>query len=1520
MLRSTPRRASLLASLTAGAVLLGTVSLTAAPTAAASAPETGLLPVPDRIELPAGEASPRLGEGTATGRQAFLLELDTRSTSRVFAASRFAGRAAAGRSARTQLSRITAAQADVVEELPRRTPVLYRTHAALAGVAVLTDAANVDELAQIPGVAKVHPISPKHRDNSYAVGLQGAPAAWEGDADLGADITVGIIDSGIDFTHATFGGLGTKAAYDAEYARSDDATLWPGSGFPNAKVVGGWDLVGNAYNASGDPFARTPRPDPNPLDCGGHGSHVAGSAAGLGVTAAGAPYAGAYDSTTDLAAMRVGPGMAPRAKLMAFRVFGCNGTTNMAAMAIDRALDPNRDGLMDDAVDVMNLSLGSPYGSAEDGDAVVADAAAAAGVTMVFSSGNTYDLYDVGGSPGTSRRGLTVAASVDAQEMVGRVDLTYSLGGGASMGASRAISYNWAGSPDLTGEVVIPAGNTTGCTPFTSADAAAIAGKVALLSFGWNGAAGDPCGSAIRANHVAAAGGIGYVFASTNERFPVGITGNPTVPGVMVNASDSAAIRTKISAGNVVTVGGTGADGFAQRLLADDDTMTDFSSRGTRGAGHLKPDVTAVGGTVFSAAVGSGGKGMTLGGTSMAAPMVAGLAALVRSAHPTWSPEQVKANIMNTAGQDLDTNGSRTDGGDRYAPNRVGAGRIDAEAALENDVLAYVTDDPGAVSVSFGPVEVTEPVTMSKTVHVENTGSSPREYTTSYDAITTVPGVDYEISPGTVDLDPGEAAAVTVTLTIDDPTTLTKTVDATHGRVDGTTQLDYLADASGNLLLTPAGAAPELRVPVYSAPRPASAMTQPDSLPLTGGTGTLTLDGQDVDQGIGAERVRSLVTGLELQHTSPRAPACGGAVVALCVSGPTDRGADIEYVGVTSDAPSRATPSDGQAYFGISTHGARSTAANKFEFQVYLDTDADGDSEAVAYTTRVAERDTFVTTLLRMPDYSALGTTATNNRLGDVDTAIYDSDVLLMPVLLDRLVSLGVDAGSPRVRYGVVAYADRAVDKLGFGADGKIDGSLSANLYEPGVRVTGAGVDGGAYSGNLPSGPLVEDRDGADLTVTRNDASYADDRGQGLLMLHFHNEVGNKAQVVVMGEQTTTTLGVSPSSVVVGQASSLTVTVDDPADAGTPTGTVSVTDTRTSAVVATGPLTDGSATLTHTPTVAGTQQLVATYAGDEDYAESASTPVSLTVTAPTPPDPIPSSATAGLTLSPASVERGTEAALEVDVAGDAGRPVPTGTVSVRDADTGTVLADGTLTDGAVTLRHTPTSVGTRSLVAAYAGDSTYAAATSPPAVLTVTPAVREVTLDASATSVVRGGTVSLTVGVERRSGDPVPTGAVALVDAAGATVASGILGASGTAMLTLRPARPGRLELHATYAGDRETVAGGPSQTVSVKVEKARAGLALRLPDRSGKAGVRVRARVAVATVLGIPATGRVVLKAGRRTLDTATLARGRATFAFTPRTAGRLTLRVVYAGDPTYGAGSSGTKIYTVKPRKPKR
>ena len=143
---------------------------------------------------------------------------------------------------------------------------------------------------------------------------------------------------------------------------------------------------------------------------------------------------------------------------------------------------------------------------------------------------------------------------------------------------------------------------------------------------------------------------------------------------------------------------------------------------------------------------------------------------------------------MNTATQDVFVGKNHT--GAVYGPERVGSGRVKADAAVDTTTLAYVKDTPGAVSVSFGPVAVTAPTTtLTKTVHVVNkrpTGSA--SYTIGYQAAHPTPGVTYSFSPSQISLPAGGSADVKVTATItrsalravNDPTAATDPLDLGH--------------------------------------------------------------------------------------------------------------------------------------------------------------------------------------------------------------------------------------------------------------------------------------------------------------------------------------------------------------------------------------------------------------------------------------------------------------------------------------------------------------------------------------------------------------------------------------------------------------------------------------------------------------------------------------------------------------------------------------------------------------------
>lgn len=1207
------RRTRLKASLAVTAALAVTAGLTVTVASSATA-------APDREAKAIAEARERVQglERTtpplkpralvpAKGRYSFLLELDVRSTQRAYTANLNRGKQAAKSSARNQLSNVRAAQREVAAALPAGTKELYRAHAVISGIAVTTNVRNEAALARIKGVKRVLPLTPKERTNGYAVPFMGGAAAWEAYGNTGEETTIAILDTGLDYTHANFGGPGTTEAFDTAEATSDqpaDPAL-----FPNDKIIGGFDLTGDDYNASGDTDEETiPQPDPNPLDCDGHGSHVGGSAAGFGVNADGSTYTGSYDESTPIDAMKIGPGVAPDAKLYGYRVFGCAGSSAVVGSAIDLALDPNGDGDISDAVDVINMSLGADFGSYEDADSVMADNAAAAGVNVVVASGNGGDVYDVGGSPGNAPRTIAVANSVDAESLVDALLVGAPAAIAGPHGATRSVEYDWEAGPDLVGDVVrlTDPTNLDGCDPLNVDDTAAVAGKIAFLEW-TNDDATRRCGSIARATVLEATEATGFIFGGDTETWTAGISGSAVIPGVLTSKSAADGIRAALLADETVTITGTEANGFLQEVESLNDTLNSSSSRNSRTPGAVKPDVTAVGTSIFSTAVGTGDDGFAISGTSMATPMVAGLAALMTAEHPDWTTEEIKAGIMNTAVHDLYTGEDQT--GDIYAPNRVGSGRVDIPAALENDVLAYVGDDAGAVSASFGPLEIPVdggPMTLTKTIKVVNKGLQPASYDVSYEAITEIPGAEYSVSPASVSLDAKSQTTVTLTLDID-PTLLTKTVDPTvdvDALIPGLRS--YLADASGRVLLTNDDA--ELRVPVYAGPRPASTTSHADTLSLSAGavqTGELELTGSGLAQGAGDETIESLTAGFALHAESDEAVACDDEVTAFCVFNEEEKAADLKYVGTTTATYGPDAIEDGFVYFAINTHGPWNTPAWQQFFEIYIDVDADGDADFVTFNSRLApDSDIMTSETYDLESGANVDLQLLNDLPGFIDSAIFDSDTMVLPV---NIAALGVTEGSSSIDYGIYTYSnqkDAPVDTVGFDGDGELlDGSLSMDLLEPGVFL---GDGGDVFQFGLTGGDS--------LLVNRNRDAYKAENALGAMIVHFHNEVGNKAQIVDLvaeGAESQVGLALDPTSVAAGGKVIATVTVAD-TENEIPTGEVTITTGDT--VLGTGQVDDtGSAVVVLRPAPAGDYDVVAEYAGNDTYAPGTSDAVALEV-------------------------------------------------------------------------------------------------------------------------------------------------------------------------------------------------------------------------------------------------------------------------------------------------------------------
>ncbi|MCC7206649.1 MAG: S8 family serine peptidase, partial [Anaerolineae bacterium] len=454
--------------------------------------------------------------------------------------------------------------------------VLARTEIALNSLMAVVDAEQIPDLTAIDGVLDVLVEAPKLPDNTTSVPHIGAPAAWAAGF-TGAGLRIGVIDTGIDYRHRTFG--------------TWDGTPWTGfnQGASGTKVVGGYDFVGDGYTGT-----NTPIPDNDPLDCNGHGTHVAGTAAGYGVTAAGATYAGPWSFAAPFGTMRVGPGAAPEASLYALKVFGCSGSTALTPLAIEWAVDPNRDGNPADHLDVINLSLGSTNGAATDASAVAANNAALLGVIVVASAGNSGDAYYVTGSPGSAPYVITVANSAEMHQLV------------TPAGAFSGVLAEF-GDPvyaPITGTLQLVndgAGAVTdACTPpvgFT-------AGNIAVVDRG-------TCTFTTKAANVDSVGAIGMItcnnvpgapYMQSNSTPPVVLT--PPFFAMMLSQADCNALKAGMTGG---LLAGATAQPAPQDQLSGGSSRGPSRSTGTLGGSGitLKPDIAAPGSIITSARVGT---------------------------------------------------------------------------------------------------------------------------------------------------------------------------------------------------------------------------------------------------------------------------------------------------------------------------------------------------------------------------------------------------------------------------------------------------------------------------------------------------------------------------------------------------------------------------------------------------------------------------------------------------------------------------------------------------------------------------------------------------------------------------------------------------------------------------------------------------------------------------------------------------------------------------------------------------
>lgn len=840
----------------------------------------------------------------AKGPQQVVVRLDASAVAEVAAAGKGKGQQ------QSQLAKVNQQQKKLENQAKRldaETKVLGQAQKALNAVMLEIDADSLADLAASPDVVSIHPVVDYELALSETVPYIGATAVHDLGV-TGEGVRVAVLDTGVDYTHANMGGPGTDGAFHQAYGENFRSghnrkitNRYLGELlFPTSKVVGGFDFVGEFWVGGAD----TPplQPDPNPIDLGGHGTHVADIIGGMN-------------------------GVAPGVEIYAVKVCAtfstaCSGVALIQAM--DFALDPDGDGDLSDHVDLINMSLGALYGQAFDDDLSLAvDNATAVGVLTVAASGNSADKPYVTSTPGAARTALSVAQTQVPSAVLPLMQIVSPEG----HDPIAAVFQPWSVPLSETGPIEAPlqygdgaGGNLNGCSEFP---AGSLAGLVVLVDRG-------DCNFTLKIRNIGLGGGLAGVIGlvAPGEPFSGGDGGDRPIdiPGFMISQDDSNLLKGLLGEGQVIV---RFDPEFGLELVGQ---MVGSSSRGpTMLTNWIKPEIGAPGASV-SAVAGTGTGTGPFGGTSGATPMITGSAALLLSANPDRSPAEIKAVLMNTAETEI-LNEPPELGGDLAPITRIGGGEVRVDRAFASPAAAWDADFPSA-ALSFAFHDVTEATTeLVKTVTVWNYSGSHITYDISPTFRFPDDGSNGAVTvstPASVSVPAGGNANFDVTLTIDGAALRNWNLNSGSQGANGDrlTTLEY----DGYIFLDDPATetTDDLHLPWQILPRQAGNVSVEDETVAPNGTTTLH------NNGIGAAPVESY----SLIGTSDDMPEGG--------RGEQNPNPDLRFVGyATFPVPAgfcSGVPSFVMA-FAVNTWERQTHANAPTSFEFSLDVDQDGNAD-----------------------------------------------------------------------------------------------------------------------------------------------------------------------------------------------------------------------------------------------------------------------------------------------------------------------------------------------------------------------------------------------------------------------------------------------------------------------------------------------------------------------------------------------------------------------------------------------
>ncbi len=458
-------------------------------------------------------------------------------------------------------------------------------------------------------------------------------------------------------------------------------------------------------------------------------------------------------------------GIAPGAYLGNYKVFPATGsaTGNAVAMAIDAAVS--------DGMNLINFSGGSEPAPKSAADAyntyvnIALNNAATGGTLMVVSAGNC-------GPNGEPTTGTNAACSTDGDFTISSPgELPTVLTAGASSNAHtlrhafqvtapapvpanlQSVGFNAGSDPVFTSNIG-PA-PLVDITPFDSSSqacgtlpAGSLTGSIAVIKRGI-------CHFTVKIAAAQAAGAIAVLLYDNVSELLIGIdTTGSSIPSGIITAADGANLLAFLS-GNPGAQGQMGAAVVLEPQQAD--LVSDYSSRGPTPDYNIKPDLVAPGDMyaaaqpIYPGATIYDPSGFVYAeGTSFAAPMTTGSAAVLKAVHPTWAPADIKSALVNSA-----TPISGTQDGAQISVINMGAGRLNLQAAMNTTLTAI------PVSVSFGLITV-QSTSSSKSVKLTNVGQASDTFTATVNPILGGAAVQVTASPASIPLAAGASATLNI--------------------------------------------------------------------------------------------------------------------------------------------------------------------------------------------------------------------------------------------------------------------------------------------------------------------------------------------------------------------------------------------------------------------------------------------------------------------------------------------------------------------------------------------------------------------------------------------------------------------------------------------------------------------------------------------------------------------------------------------------------------------------------------